>query len=179
MTSLPARPDDAPYRASLPEPHPDNAPYRAELPEPRPNLIWAAARHPRDAITWRKIFPGTTEHVADARRLAGLFLNDTPHADDAAWIVGELAANAVLHSASGAPGGHYVLELLRTPRLARLLVCDLGGGSRPTFTQAITAPPALPEGGYGLRTILRLAIHAGVRGTPATGHAVWADLPLT
>ncbi len=165
MTSLPTRPDDAPHRT--------------ELPDPRPDLIWAAARHPCETVTWRKLFPGTTEHVADARRLTGLFLNDTPHADDAAWIVGELAANAVLHSASGSPGGHYVLELLRTPHLARITVCDLGGGNRPTFTQPVTALPTLTEGGYGLLTIARLAIRTGVRGTPATGHAVWADLPLT
>jgi serine/threonine-protein kinase RsbW len=150
---------------------------QAELPEPCPELIWAAAGRPCEAMTWRKVFPGTTDRVTDARRLAGLFLDDTPYADDAAWIVGELAANAVLHSKSGEPGGQYVLELRRTRRIARLTVCDLGGGGRPTFA---TTPPGLPyaEHGYGLRTIAQLAARAGLRGSPAFGHAVWADLLL-
>jgi len=150
---------------------------RVELPEPCPELIWAAACRPGEAVTWRKIFPGTTERVAEARRLAGLFLDDTPLADDAAWIVGELAANAVRHTRSGEAGGEYVLELRRTRHLARLTVCDLGGGGRPTFTPAA---PGLPyaEHGYGLRAIAQLAARTGVRGTPEYGHAVWADLLL-
>ena len=155
----------------------NDVPRQVELPEPCPRLIWDAAERPCGIMTWRKVFPGTADRVADARRLAGLFLDDTPHADDAAWIVGELAANAVRHTASGAAGGRYVLELLRTSRAARLAVCDLGGAGRPTFTHAVSGL-ALAEGGYGLRTIAQLADRAGLRGNPAIGHVVWADLSL-
>jgi Signal transduction histidine kinase regulating citrate/malate metabolism len=160
----------------LPDRHNDVT-SRPELPEPCPELIWAAACRPSEAVTWRKIFPGTAEHVGDARRLTGVFLDDTPYADDAAWIVGELAANAVLHTRSGEPGGQYVLELRRTRRIARLTVCDLGGGGRPSFAPTV---PGLPyaEHGYGLRTIAQLAARTGFRGNPAFGHAVWADLLL-
>lgn len=155
----------------------DGVPRQVELPDPCPKLIWDLAERLDEPATWRKVFPGTADRVTDARRLAGLFLDDTPHADDAAWIIGELAANAVRHTASGAPGGRYVLELSRTPRTARLAVYDLGGGGRPTFAHPVPRL-ALAEGGYGLRTIAHLANRAGIRGNPATGHVVWADLPL-
>ncbi len=163
--------------SSLPDWH-DGVPRQVELPEPCPKLIWDAADRPCGITTWRKVFPGAAERVADARRLASLFLDDTPHADDAAWIVGELASNAVRHTVSGAAHGRYVLELHRTERVARLAVCDLGGGGRPTFAHVVSGL-ALAEGGYGLRAIAQLAGRAGVRGNPDTGHVVWADLPLT
>jgi anti-sigma regulatory factor (Ser/Thr protein kinase) len=154
------------------------ASHQESFPEPHPEPLWAAAEHPPEIVAWRKVFPGTAEQVAAARRLTHLFLDDTPHADDAAWIVGELAANAVLHTRSGAAGGRYALELLRTGRVARVVVCDLGGAGRPSFTRTVTGLD-LAEHGYGLRTIARLAERTGVRGNPTIGHAVWADLALT
>ncbi|MEV5410127.1 ATP-binding protein [Thermopolyspora sp. NPDC052614] len=147
------------------------------FPEPCPERLWAALRRPGEVETWRKVFPGTARHVADARRLARVFLNDTSRADDAAWITGELAANAARHTRSGEDGGTYVLELCRVGELARIVVCDLGGGGRPVFTR----PPAglnLTEHGYGLPAVARLARGTGVRGCPAVGHAVWAELLL-
>jgi serine/threonine-protein kinase RsbW len=135
------------------------------FPEPCPERLWAPLSHPGQPETWRKIFPGTSRHIADARRLARTFLDDTPRADDAAWITGELAANASRHTRSGDDGGTYVLELCRIGELARIVVCDLGGGGRPSFTR----PPSalnLAEHGYGLPAVARLAHRTGVRGCP-------------
>ena len=73
--------------------------------------MWAALERSGEAETWRKVLPGTTRQVADARRLTHMFLDDTARADDAAWIVGELAANAVRHTRSG--GGHRLVSRKR------------------------------------------------------------------
>ncbi len=155
----------------------DDGPRRPALPEPRPEVMWAALDRPGEAETWRKVFPGTTRQVSDARRLAQMFLDDTTRAGDAAWITGELAANAVRHTRSGVDGGMYVLELSRLGEVARIVVYDLGGGGRPVFTRPLTALN-LSEHGYGLLAITQLADRAGVRGNPAVGHAVWAELLL-
>ena len=155
----------------------DTGSREPSFPGPRPQLMWAALERSGEAETWRKVLPGTTRQVADARRLTHMFLDDTARADDAAWIVGELAANAVRHTRSGGDGGRYVLELSRLGEVARLVVYDLGGGGRPVFTRP---PMALDfsEHGYGLRAIAQLAYRTGVRGNSAVGHAVWAELLL-
>ncbi len=155
----------------------DGASRDVGFPEPCPERLWAALSRPVEFEIWRKVFPGTARHVADARRLARTFLGDTARADDAAWITGELAANAARHTKSGEDGGTYVLELCRADELARIVVCDLGGGGRPVFTRPLTGL-SLAEHGYGLPAVARLACGTGVRGCPAVGHAVWAELLL-
>jgi len=167
-----------PYLREAREPGPRDDPRcGAAFPEPRPDRAWAALGRVEGVVTWRKVFPGTARRVAEARALARLFLDDTARAGDAAWIAGELAANAVRHTRSGADGGSYILELGRAGDLARIVVYDLGGGGRPTFTRSLPTFN-LDEHGYGLYGVAELAQRTGVRGNPLVGHAVWAELRL-
>ncbi len=160
----------------------DDVPQSPAFPEPCPERIWAAlgrGDHVGEIVTWRKVFPGTARRVADARALARLFLDDTARAGDAAWVAGELAANAVRHTRSGDDGGTYVLELHRAGDVARIVVYDRGGGGRPTFTRSSAALASFKEHGYGLYGVGQLAYRTGVCGNPVVGHAVWAELLLT
>ena len=168
-----------PYLPDARDPGPrDDRRCGAVFPEPRPDRVWATPGHCAGIVTWRKVFPGTARRVADARALARLFLDDTARAGDAAWITGELAANAVRYTRSGADGGTCILELSRAGDLARIVVYDLGGGGRPTFTRS-SPTFNLNEHGYGLYGVGELAHRTGVRGNPLVGHAVWAELRLT
>ena len=56
-------------------------------------------------------FPGRRDQVSRARELVARYLDGSPAADDAVLLVSELAANACAHSASGQPGGRFVVRL--------------------------------------------------------------------
>ena len=64
--------------------------------------------------------PGRPERVAEVRRFVRRALGDaSPLAETAVLLASELATNAVLHSASGQPGGS-----------ATVLITEIGGGVR-------------------------------------------------
>lgn len=68
----------------------------------------SATAAPRRSCTGS--FPGRREHVRQARALITAFLDGCPIADDAILLLSELAANAVAHSASGTPGGTFIVR---------------------------------------------------------------------
>jgi Histidine kinase-like ATPase domain len=55
-------------------------------------------------------FPGRRDQVRIARAFIRRFLDGHPAADDAILLVSELAANACAHSASGQPGGVFMVR---------------------------------------------------------------------
>jgi hypothetical protein len=56
-------------------------------------------------------FPGRQDQVSRVRELVARQLGDSPGRDDAVLLASELAANACAHSASGEPGGQFVVRL--------------------------------------------------------------------
>ena len=56
-------------------------------------------------------FPGRRDQVRQARAFIARFLDGHPAADDAVLLVSELAANACAHSASGLPGGSFIVRV--------------------------------------------------------------------
>ncbi|MFF5115035.1 ATP-binding protein [Streptosporangium sp. NPDC000509] len=62
-------------------------------------------------LAHERAWPGAPERVADVRAWTLSCLPPgCPRADDVALVVSELAANAVLHSASGTVGGRFTLR---------------------------------------------------------------------
>src|SRR5436190_11383613 len=81
---------------------------------------------------WELTCPGLLEEVGRARRWTRDILNDSPHADDAALIVSELGANALLHSSSGSGFGALHVTLICSPQTVTVTVTDSGGrGTTP------------------------------------------------
>jgi anti-sigma regulatory factor (Ser/Thr protein kinase) len=100
--------------------------------------------------TFAHTFPASADQVGQARRLLAAFLASFPRADDVVLICSELATNAILHSKSGEPGGHFTVRARHhLGFIAFLEVTDQGGpwiGDTRTFRTA-----------HGLSIVDRLA----------------------
>jgi serine/threonine-protein kinase RsbW len=121
----------------------------------------------RAATGYTGVFCGRTDQVSRARREVARHLAGQPAADDAALIVSELAANAVLHSASG--GQFFTVRAELGDTWCRLEVEDLGGPWNPS-----SPDPSRPHG-LDLVRALTGPGNWGIDGD-ARGHLVWARL---
>ncbi|MBX6386694.1 MAG: ATP-binding protein [Microbispora sp.] len=113
--------------------------------------------------------PGLPESVSAARAFAaGCLPVGCPRADDVALVVSELATNAVLHSASGAPGGTFVVLVDAEPGAVAVAVADQG----PALVPGVRP---LGEGGHGLHLVAELADAYEVT-TTETCRTAWCRL---
>jgi serine/threonine-protein kinase RsbW len=78
--------------------------------------------------------PGRPDQVRAARRFVAEALGSGHiHRDTAVLLVSETATNAVEHSGSGGPGGHFVVTVSTTETWARVVVADEGSVGIPCF----------------------------------------------
>lgn len=124
------------------------------------------------ALSATRAFAGTKDQVRRVRKFVTELVADWPGADDAILCASELAANAVVHSASGTPGGTFWVHLTAVPgAYIRIEVCDQGG---PWLQREHDA-----ERPHGLDLLRRLADCLGVEGDAASGRIVWTRLNLS
>lgn len=71
-------------------------------------------------------YQGQAVVVGEVRDLITERLADCPRVRDVVQVVSELATNAILHSHSGDPDGHFEVTLERSPGTVRLTVIDQG-----------------------------------------------------
>jgi anti-sigma regulatory factor (Ser/Thr protein kinase) len=108
-----------------------------------------------------RFFPGRNDQIRRARALTERFLDGCPAADDAVLLVSELATNAVTHSASGRPGGTFILRVQIRDGYVRGEVEDQG--SRWDGDIRAAEPP------HGLFLLRELSSDCGAR----RGHHGW------
>lgn len=121
----------------------------------------------------RQVFPGCPESVGQARAwVLSCLPAGCPRAADVALVVSELATNAVLHSASGASGGRYALQVERDSqgRSVGVTCIDLG----PALVPA-SAGDWDRDGGRGLAIVRELADGYDVIATESS-RTVWCRL---
>lgn len=116
----------------------------------------------------RITIPGTLDRVAEARRSTCMALASSSLAEDAALIVSELVANAILHSASGERGGRVIVEAVGWQGHVLLAVTDEGPCARAC------RPGDDDEHGRGLAIVSALAWWGERR--IAACHQTWAVL---
>jgi serine/threonine-protein kinase RsbW len=125
--------------------------------------------------------PGTAQSVHLSRKCAGLTLPGVgclpSVVDDVETVLGELAGNAVRHTASGGPGGTFSAEVWQEMYEGRMLVSvavhDQGSAGCPVKREVSDSA----EGGRGLLVVAGLARRWGYASSGAGwGRVVWAEL---
>jgi serine/threonine-protein kinase RsbW len=124
---------------------------------------------PTAATQLTGIYPGRPDQVKQARRAVARHLAGCPVADDAVLIVSEMAANAIVHSASR--GEFFTIRVEVHADYVWVEAEDLGGAWR------CGQPDGRP---HGLDVIEALAGPDGWGVEPASdgGRVVWARLDL-
>jgi serine/threonine-protein kinase RsbW len=125
-----------------------------------PGLLhtWRAGeeKFPSALPSWARAFPGAAEQAGAARRFVAGLLVGSPFRDDAVVVLSELYTNALLHTASGKPGGLVVVQVSRWRHGVRIAVTDQGSPSQPVIRDpAACGEPA--ETGNGLYLAAHLA----------------------
>ncbi len=120
--------------------------------------------------TCRRAFPGESCQLRAVRQWVASLLPDCPARDDVICVATELAANAVLHTASGR-GGHFEVGIAWLDSAVRVTVADSGSPEGPRRAGALMA-----EAGRGLLIVQALALTTGFTGD-TDGRESWADIP--
>jgi anti-sigma regulatory factor (Ser/Thr protein kinase) len=114
----------------------------------------------------RTTLRGDLANVRNARAFTRQALSGLPVADDAALVVSELVANAVLHSASGDAGGRVQVEVCAWQGHAFVAVTDEGAPAR------VCVPVDGDEHGRGMAIVGGVAWWGERR--VAACHQTWA-----
>jgi anti-sigma regulatory factor (Ser/Thr protein kinase) len=115
-----------------------------------------------------RIFPGARDQVRHVRDFVGRAIEGCPLADDVILLASELAANAVLHSASN-DGGVFRVIVRQVAGLVRVDVQDSGSDNAPGVQCADG------ESGRGLGMVAAIATRWGHHGGP-DGRVVWFEV---
>lgn len=117
-----------------------------------------------------RVFAGSPAEVRNVRTFVGRVIQGCPLADDVVLLASELAANAIVHTASGA-GGSFFVSVCAEDRRVRIEVHDLGSAGTPAVRQS-TVPG---ESGAGLSLVETIATRWGHHGG-ADGRVVWFEV---
>ncbi len=125
-------------------------------------------------------YPGRADQVPQVRAFLARVLDGCPAADDAVLMADELAANAVLHSRSGEPGGMFTVRVeVRDGIWVRVGVLDEGGPTPPRLrtdgSDSGSEDAGGGGGGQGLRIVSALSGAWGVTGD-VSARTVWFRL---
>ena len=111
------------------------------------------------AVPGVRTYAGVPESARAARNWVAACLAGSPAAADAALMVSELFANAILYTTSGHSGGLVTVSIAISRGMARIHVIDQGasldlGRAAPSTAAAAAAAPRL---GAGLTIVRQLA----------------------
>jgi anti-sigma regulatory factor (Ser/Thr protein kinase) len=124
---------------------------------------------PVRSLAWSRTFPATPMQLREARRFLASVLDGRPAVHDAILCLGELAANATIHSRSRDGGQFAVRAQIHGGRL-RVEVQDEGGPWSHPVRQC-DGPH-----GRGLLIVAALAHDWGRAGDSETGWRVWFEM---
>ncbi|MEU8247630.1 ATP-binding protein [Nonomuraea sp. NPDC048916] len=121
------------------------------------------------------VLPGVVHSVPVARRCVGEMLTAAGHRDveAARLVVTELVTNAVIHTASGRPGGVITVEINTIDGgMARIEVIDEGASAVPRPR----VPDQEHQNGRGLWLVERSSLRWGMRRAALEWCVIWAEV---
>jgi serine/threonine-protein kinase RsbW len=135
-----------------------------------PGLTRGTSRQDSHALCWRRVFAGDQAQLSTMRRWLEVLLPPCPARDDVVMVASELAANAILHTASRDTGS-FAVEISWSTGSVQVGVADNGAPSGPRIVED-------PDGedGRGLVIVRELSVGHGVSGDER-GRLVWARVP--
>jgi anti-sigma regulatory factor (Ser/Thr protein kinase) len=130
----------------------------------------------RSAILGSATIPGRPQEVSGARAFVARTLYAAGKAADvdsdaATLLTSELVTNAILHTASGAPGGTVTIVVVDVADGVLIEVIDDGSAATPVVKSDL-----LTTDGHGLYLVQQLTAQWGYLRDPA-GTTVWFHLP--
>lgn len=127
---------------------------------------------------WSRSFPGLAENLSEVRQFTEMVLGDAPGAELVVMAVSELAGNAIVHTASGAVGGQFVVHLAAFSNRWQVRVDDEGSPTVPrVVVDGIQEDSEWDcESGRGLAMVAAISRKWGVLGDEFA-RAVWAEIP--
>jgi serine/threonine-protein kinase RsbW len=129
---------------------------------------------------WSRSFPGLAEYLAEVRQFTQMVLGGAPGADLVVLAISELAGNAIVHTASGEPGGQFVVHLAAFADRWQVRVDDQGAPGDPRIVVADFGEDGgadwSAEAGRGLAMVSAISKKWGVLGD-SRARAVWAEIP--
>lgn len=121
------------------------------------------------ARTWQQAFPGTPEQLRQVRAALRTVMDGCAATDDLVLLVSEMAANAIVHSASGGPDGTFTVRVRHVHGdYVDAAVRDAGSDWDGEIASAACHP-------HGLYLLLALADACGTVGS-ARSRTVWFRL---
>jgi serine/threonine-protein kinase RsbW len=135
-----------------------------------PPALRAAPSPSEWLLRFVRSYPGTRDQVREVRAFLREALVQCPRADEAVALGSELAANAILHSRSGIPGGHFTVRAEVSEGAHILIAVDDDGGPWPARACQVRS-------GHGLDLVQAIAgaDNWGISGD-ASGRQAWARL---
>jgi serine/threonine-protein kinase RsbW len=133
----------------------------------------------------RRAFNGRSDQIRAVRRWLAPLIDGFAGAQDAVLACSELATNAIIHSASGRPGGVFTVRACIDRNLIRIEVIDQGGswpGRQGQFLQeGFRHGQGSPAGedadlsGRGLTIVAAIATSWGITGDQE-GRTAWCEI---
>ena len=119
------------------------------------DVVMSPAAAPGCFAVMSRLFAGTGTQVSAVRDFVRVGFATHAASDDAVLVASELAANSIVHSASGQDGGMFMVHLAELDGYhVAIIVTDQGGSGVPRNRQA--GPDA--ESGRGLAVVRSLAL---------------------
>lgn len=117
-----------------------------------------------------RLFPGSADQVRHVRDFAARAVDGCPVTGDVVHLASELAANAIVHTASGR-GGTFSVAVFRLPGCVRVEVRDRGSAKTPVAHSSGHGR----ESGRGLALVAAIAARWGHYGG-RHGRVVWFEV---
>lgn len=144
----------------------------------RPITVASVIATAEERILARRTFPGLPEQVRVARRWLAQIVDGFAAVDEVLLACSELAANAIMHSESGRPGGYFTVRLAIRQDIVRVEVLDEGGTWSRGHGRSVYASVQdedVSQYGRGLAIVAAITSAWGIVGDDH-GRTAWCEI---